>query len=380
VPTLAQRPTPKTLVAAALSLALVAAAVVGVMYLTSSRTLTLSVDGTAQQVSTRADTVAGVLAEQDIEVGDRDVVAPDLDDPVSDGTEIAVRYSRPLDVALDGEETRYWVTATEVGTALNQIGLRVGGAELSASRSASIGRSGMDLRVVTPKRLSFAVAGEKPVAQRLAALTVNEALKDYGVRVDRNDRVRPALGVQVESGDKIVVTKVRVVQRTVNDEPISHATVERSDDSMYDDESETVTEGRNGSRDVVYRLRFENGQRVSRSVVRVSDVTEPVAEVVAVGTKERPSTTSSGADFASGGTVWDALAACESGGNWAINTGNGYYGGLQFNLGTWQAYGGSGYPHENSREAQIAVATRLRDASGGYGAWPHCSASLGLPR
>ncbi len=80
--------------------------------------------------------------------------------------------------------------------------------------------------------------------------------------------------------------------------------------------------------------------------------------------------------------VWDALAQCESGGNWAINTGNGYYGGLQFNLGTWQAYGGgayAAYPHEASREQQIAVATRLRDASGGYGAWPACSASLGLP-
>ncbi len=62
----------------------------------------------------------------------------------------------------------------------------------------------------------------------------------------------------------------------------------------------------------------------------------------------------------------------ESGGNWHINTGNGYYGGLQFNINTWRAYGGQGYPHQNSREQQIAVAERLRDASGGYGAWPHC--------
>ena len=77
---------------------------------------------------------------------------------------------------------------------------------------------------------------------------------------------------------------------------------------------------------------------------------------------------------------WDKLAQCESGGNWAINTGNGYYGGLQFSLGTWRAYGGTGYPHQASRETQIAVATRLRDATGGYGSWPGCSAKLGLPR
>ena len=75
--------------------------------------------------------------------------------------------------------------------------------------------------------------------------------------------------------------------------------------------------------------------------------------------------------------LWDKIAACESGGNWAANTGNGYYGGLQFNPGTWAAYGGSGMPHENSREQQIAVAERVRDAEGGYGAWPHCGAQFG---
>ncbi|WP_182066577.1 MULTISPECIES: transglycosylase family protein [Curtobacterium] len=80
---------------------------------------------------------------------------------------------------------------------------------------------------------------------------------------------------------------------------------------------------------------------------------------------------------AASGSTWDALAQCESGGNWAINTGNGYYGGLQFNLGTWQANGGAGNPAAASREAQIAVAERVL-ASQGWGAWPACSAQLGL--
>ncbi|MGQ0608473.1 MAG: transglycosylase family protein [Chloroflexota bacterium] len=82
-----------------------------------------------------------------------------------------------------------------------------------------------------------------------------------------------------------------------------------------------------------------------------------------------------------GDTVWDDLAECESSGNWAINTGNGYYGGLQFNLGTWESYGGAefaAYPHEATREEQIAVAERLR-AARGYQPWPACRAKLGLP-
>ena len=84
-----------------------------------------------------------------------------------------------------------------------------------------------------------------------------------------------------------------------------------------------------------------------------------------------------GDDGSGGSSVWDQLAQCESGGDWHINTGNGYFGGLQFLLSTWQAYGGSGYPHENSREEQIRVAENLR-ADAGYSPWPACSAQLGL--
>lgn len=68
---------------------------------------------------------------------------------------------------------------------------------------------------------------------------------------------------------------------------------------------------------------------------------------------------------------WDAVANCESGGNWAINTGNGYYGGLQFNMGTWRANGGSGSPHNASREEQIRVANNVLHSQG-IGAWPSC--------
>ena len=68
---------------------------------------------------------------------------------------------------------------------------------------------------------------------------------------------------------------------------------------------------------------------------------------------------------------WDAIANCESGGNWGINTGNGYYGGLQFSQSTWNAYGGSGSASSASRDEQIAVAERVLDSQG-IGAWPVC--------
>lgn len=78
-----------------------------------------------------------------------------------------------------------------------------------------------------------------------------------------------------------------------------------------------------------------------------------------------------------GNSVWDSLAQCESGGNWGINTGNGYYGGLQFTLSTWRGVGGSGYPHQASREEQI-YRGKILQARSGWGQWPACSAKLGL--
>ncbi|WP_369221961.1 transglycosylase family protein [Streptomyces sp. R39] len=77
--------------------------------------------------------------------------------------------------------------------------------------------------------------------------------------------------------------------------------------------------------------------------------------------------------------VWDRIAQCESGGNWHINTGNGYYGGLQFSASTWRAYGGTAYAataDQASRQAQIAVATKVQHAQG-WGAWPVCSGRAG---
>ena len=76
-------------------------------------------------------------------------------------------------------------------------------------------------------------------------------------------------------------------------------------------------------------------------------------------------------------SIWDSIAQCESSGNWSIDTGNGYYGGLQFTLSSWQSVGGVGYPNQASQQEQIARAEILQSRQG-WGAWPVCSAAVGL--
>jgi len=356
-------------VIAALALAVVAT---GAGYASMRKTVTLSVDGRTSQVHTMGDTVSDVLRGQDLRVGAHDAVAPSLGSSVRDGQTIALRYGRPLDVKVDGRSDRYWVTATDVSSALDQIGLRIGGADLSTSRGARISRSGMDLAVVTPKTLTVKLAGAKPRRDTVTALRVRDALRELGVHADGNDTVTPGRNARLHDGDRLTWTKVTVRRRPVT-ESVGFGTVKHADPGMYTDQTKTLRAGHDGARRVVYRVTAENGKVTHRRVLRSTLVRKPVTQVVSYGTKDRPAPEPAPtSDYAGGSSVWDAIAACESGGNWAANTGNGYYGGLQFNLGTWQAYGGSGRPDQNSREAQIAVAERVRAASGGYGAWPVC--------
>ncbi len=106
-----------------------------------------------------------------------------------------------------------------------------------------------------------------------------------------------------------------------------------------------------------------------------------VAKVAVTGTISGPAGVAfAGTANAAPDSDWDKLAQCESGGNWNINTGNGYQGGLQFSPSTWRAHGGGQYAataNQATREQQIAVAENVL-ATQGWGAWPSCSSSLGL--
>jgi uncharacterized protein YabE (DUF348 family) len=348
-----------------------AVAATGVGYASLSKNVTLSVDGHSRTVHTFDDSVGELLRSEGISLGDHDAVAPGVASSVADGQTIAVRYGRPLDVRVDGRAQRYWVTATDVETALDQLDLRFGAADLSASRGAAISRSGLRLAVVTPKTLHVKIAGARERKATVTALRVGGALGELGVRPDADDVVRPRMGARVADGDRVTFTRVRVVKRS-GTERIDFGTRKRADDTLFTDQTKTVRAGRAGTRSILYKVTLHNGEVAARKALRSTVVRRPVDEVVAYGTKERPAPEPTTENFASGGTIWDRIAACESGGNWATNTGNGYYGGLQFNLDTWAAYGGTGRPDQQSREAQIAVAERVAAAAGGYGAWPVC--------
>jgi uncharacterized protein YabE (DUF348 family) len=350
-------------------------------YAATGKDVTLAVDGATSDVSTRADTVGQVLSDRGITVGDRDVVAPALDAKVSEGTRIAVQFGRPVTVKVDGKAQTFWTTATSVDQALASQGIAVDGARLSTSRSATIGRQGLTLDVATLKTITVKAGGDSKRVQTTAT-TVGEALTAAHISVDGDDKVSADRSAPVKDGS--TVTYTRVDTKTVSKkESIGYQTVRKRSSKLAKGKVVVDQSGKAGSKKVTYREVRYDGKLKSRKAVKTTVTTKPTTRILLVGTKStsRGSGGSGGsggsAPAVASGSVWDRLAACESGGNWHINTGNGYYGGLQFSLSTWRAYGGSGLPSNNSREQQIAIAKKVQ-AAGGWGQWPACSRKAGL--
>lgn len=334
-------------------------------YNAMTNVVTVSVDGKAHTVRTFGDNVEDVLASDGIKLASRDVVIPALDTAVTDGSEISVRYSRPLTVSIDGKESTHWTTATNVTAALTQLGIRTGNVALSTSRDAAIDRQGMLLTITTPKRFLVKLGNADVRPVKIAAFNPRGVLDQLDAKYDANDIVKPGLDKTITAGDKVTLIRVHAVRKYVAREKVAQPVTERSDSTMYVGERETIEAGQPGLRSVTYRVVFHNGTVFKKVVLNQTSLRAAKRAIVKVGTKSMPASTANGG-------AWDRIAQCESGGNWHINTGNGYYGGLQFSLSTWRANGGAGRPDQASREQQIAVAERVRKASGGYGAWPHC--------
>ena len=351
----------------------VAAGSVGVAHY--DKAVQVSVDGQPTSVHVLGSTVADVLDKQDIEVGPHDVVVPSLGSSVHDGDHISVRYGRKLTVTVDGQTKEYWTTATTVDSALKDLGIRAEGAVLSASRSQPLGRGGLTLAVTTPKKVVFVADGKKRTVTTTGT-TVFGMLAELGVVKKVDDIVTPAMPTALDDGMKVVLKRV-TIKKVTTTEPVAYPVTKVKDSSLYKDQTEVVTAGKKGSKTVVRQKTWVDGKLTTTKVLSQKVLKKPVAAVVKVGTKSRPTTTRDAGNTSGAGinlanaAMWDRIAQCESGGNWHINTGNGYYGGLQFATASWLSNGGDDFASRAdlaSRAEQITVANRYY-AKAGLGPW-----------
>lgn len=343
-------------------------------YAVSTRkTVTLNVDGASVTVSTMKSQVIDVVRENGFDVGERDDLYPAANDPVEQSETIVLRRSRPLQISLDGQNSReVWTTASTVQEALAQLSM-TDTAPAAASRGSRVPLEGMSLPVVGARTVQINDAGVIRTV-RLAAANVAGFLETAGVPLQQSDTVVPAAGSPVIDGMQIQVTRVRVARLTQR-VPLEPDDKEIPDVTLNMSRRVVDDPGTPGIQDVTYTVATVNGVETGRLPVANVIIVPASDGVTRVGAK--PGTE---VPAVSQGDTWDALSRCEAGGNWAINTGNGFYGGVQFDQNTWERNGGLRYAQRAdlaSREEQIAIAevTRTRQ---GWGAWPVCSGRVGV--
>ncbi|HWF29614.1 MAG TPA: transglycosylase family protein [Mycobacterium sp.] len=365
-----QSPSPMLrLVVAGLLLVLTLAGGVAV---SACKTVTLTVDGIAMRVTTMKSRVIDIVEENGFGVDDRDDLYPAGDVQVHDAANIVLRRSRPLQISLDGHDAKQvWTTASTVDEALAQLAM-TDTAPAAASRGSRVPLAGMALPVVSAKTVKINDGGATRMVH-LPAPNVAGLLSAAGAPLLDSDQVAPSATAPVVDGMEIQVTRNRI-QRVTERIPLPPNARRVEDPGMNVSRQVVEDPGSPGTQDVTYAVATVNGVETGRIPVANVVITPSRESVVHVGT--RPGTD---VPAVIDGSIWDAVAGCEAGGNWAINTGNGYYGGVQFDQGTWERNGGLRFASRAdlaTREEQIAVAEVTRERQG-WGAWPVCSGRAG---
>ncbi|MDF3303626.1 transglycosylase family protein [Rhodococcus koreensis] len=345
----------------------------GVMAVVRHKNVTLDVDGETISLSTMTTSVDAALADAGYSVTDRDVVAPDRDATLSDGDTVVLRRAREVSLTVDGQPKTVWTTALTVEDALKQFDLG-DDVHVSASRSQRLPLDGAALDVLNPLVVKL-TDGALPVADvRMAAPTVGDFLAAHGAPLEQADTVVPAADTPLTEGMDVTVTRDRT-ETKVETVPLAPAEQRIEDPTMNKSRTVVESSGLPGVQDVTFAVNTVNGEEVGRNQVSATVTTPAQPKVIRVGAKP-------GTDVppVENGSVWDALAQCEATGNWAINTGNGFFGGVQFDQNTWERQGGLKYaPRADlaTREEQIAIASQTQRTQG-WGAWPTCSGRLGV--
>jgi len=355
--------------------AAVLTAVVGgtVAYAHHAKNVTLVLDGTARTVQADATDVRGLLADEGVSLTAHDVVVPGPDTPLHAGQQVVVRLAHPLTLTVDGAPHRYWTTERTVDDALAALGVRSDGARLSVSRSAVLGRAGLDVVVSHPKTVTL-VAGGRTREVRTTAATVAELLAENGVEPGPADQLSALPTSPVVDGLVVALTRIERRRVTVT-EAVAAGVVQHPTADLATGTTRTVSAGHPGVQRAVYDEVLADGHLAGRTRVSAVVLRRPVARVVAVGRRgAAPGAADAGRSVPGvDGLNWPALARCESGGNPRAVNPAGYYGLYQFSVGTWRAVGGSGLPTDASAREQLYRAKLLyqRSGSGPWGCGRH---------
>ncbi|MEE2521652.1 ubiquitin-like domain-containing protein [Pseudarthrobacter sp. J75] len=341
-----------------------------VAFVGNNKTVTLNVDGKVSSIQTFGGTVGQVVQSADVELQPADRVSPAADVSVQNGQVINVNLAKVVTVNLDGSKRTVNTTSPDVGGLVSELGV-ASSSEVSVPAESQLTVQGSFVSISTPKNITLVADGASNAITTTSS-SVGDVLDDAGIVLGANDRASQPANAPVVNNMVVKVSRVDTSQSAATTEDIPFETLKTDDPELLVGEEKVTQEGAAGKVDKKFSLVLVDGREASRTLVSETVTLEPVTKKISVGTKPKPkpaaakpaagTNTGAAAPAMMNEAMWDAIAMCESTGNWSINTGNGYYGGLQFDIQTWLGAGGGAYAPNASlatKAQQIDIANRV---------------------
>ncbi|WP_332697223.1 ubiquitin-like domain-containing protein [Halalkalibacter lacteus] len=284
------------LVISIVSLILFAGVITYAVYETTKATVTISIDGEDVTVQTHASTVAELMKEQEWEVQEYDSVEPELGSEISGNMTIAWDQAKKVYVTIQGHEEKVWTTADNVEQLIHELNIEYKEHDFIAPAVSEEITDRMNLIYESAFLVELASDGEQ---QELwtTSTTVADFLERESVTLGELDRVEPAMETRLDKESEIKVIRVEKVTDVV-EEAVAFGTVTQKDNELRVGNEKVVQSGEEGKVNKHYEVILEDGEEVSRELVKSETVKDSKDRIVAVGTQPAP-TVSRGASTSS---------------------------------------------------------------------------------
>ncbi|MET0785324.1 MAG: ubiquitin-like domain-containing protein [Paenisporosarcina sp.] len=270
-----------------------------VLYVGTKHTVALSMNGKQQEIKTHADTVGDLLAEQNIQISNADLVSPSVNTLIEDGLSVKWEQANEITITVDGQKQTITTTANQVSEILTEAGIKVSEHDkLTPTLDAKVGSDGI---IAIDKAFEVTLkdgVNEKKVWS--TSTTVAGFLKQQEIQMNEFDRVEQRMEELVIPNDVIQVVRVEKVTDVV-EEATNFAVETRKDKDLLKGKEKVVQEGKKGTVERTFEIVKENGKAVSRVLKSEKVVKEPSNKVVTVGTKVVTASVSRGSNAAPSG-------------------------------------------------------------------------------
>lgn len=276
------------------------------IYEVTKAEVTVKADDEKISVFTHASTVGDVLEEQDIDMGRHDYVEPSADTAISEAMDIIYKEAQQVVVNLEGEQQEVWTTVDTVGDLMEELEVEVKEHDvINPSLEKSLAKVA-EVTFESAVRVTFQVDGEENEVWTTST-TVADFLEEENVTLGELDRVEPAEEEEILDESEVNVVRVEKVTDVV-EEKIDYATVTQKDSSLKQGSEKVKESGRDGKIEKHYEVVLEDGEEVSRELLKEEVVKDSKDRVVAVGTKASTPSVSRGSSSNSGGS-WQTFSA-----------------------------------------------------------------------